>query len=304
MFDKLRRWRSGPVLRRLRNLNHIGGAALAFRPGHFHSPVPDPGQVLLHWRDPANGATIARLPGIATDLAAEHGLWERWAEHRATPGPALNPARRRRYRTEGNRFFNSGDALVYESMLRESRPRRLIEVGSGFSTALALDTFDAAGLDWPEITLIEPYPMRLESLLLPEDLLQLTIVERDVQEVPDAAFSALAAGDILFINSTHVAKTGSDVLHLVFNLFPLLKAGVIVHFHDIVWPFEYPRAWAVEENYGWNEIYLLRAFLAGNAGWQITFFNDHFAKLGGEVVAPALAQTGGNLGSGLWLTKM
>jgi len=303
MIDRLKRWRSGPVARRLRNLRHIGGAALAFRPGHFYSPVPDPQQVRLHWRDPAGGGSTASLPGIATDLAAEHALWARWATHRADPGPALDPSRRRRYRLEGNRNYGVGDAIVYEAMLRETLPRRLVEIGSGFSTALALDVLDAAGLDWPDITVIEPYPALLHGLLLPGDMQRMSIIPCDVQAAPDAPFVALRAGDILFIDSTHVAKTGSDVLHEVFNLLPLLAPGVIVHFHDVFWPFEYPRAWVVDGNYGWNEIYLLRAFLTGNADWRITFFNDHFAKLGGAVVQETLALTGGDLGGGLWLRK-
>ena len=97
-----------------------------------------------------------------------------------------------------------------------------------------------------------------------------------------SVFDELNEGDILFIDSTHVLRTGSDVCFELFEVLPRLAPGVLVHFHDIFWPFEYPRAWVVDENRSWNELYAIRAFLMNNSDWHIIFFNHYFAKTGRE----------------------
>jgi hypothetical protein len=108
---------------------------------------------------------------------------------------------------------------------------------------------------------------------------------------------------VLFIDSTHVSKAGSDVNHELFEILPRLKPGVLVHFHDVFWPFEYPEAWTFESRRSWNEIYLLRAFLSGNREYEIVFFNDYFRARHGDAAAavPKFAQ---NPGGGLWLRKV
>ena len=85
-------------------------------------------------------------------------------------------------------------------------------------------------------------------------------------------FAALEGGDILFIDSTHVLKTGSDVVRLYNEIVPRLNAGVIVHIHDIFYPFEYPRDWVLEGR-AWSEAYLVRVFLAFNSEYEILLFN-------------------------------
>jgi len=109
---------------------------------------------------------------------------------------------------------------------------------------------------------------------------------------------------LLFIDSTHVLKTGSDVCHELFNILPVLKKGVIVHFHDIFWPFEYPDDWILKENRSWNEIYALRAFLMNNSEFEILFFNDFFARNFDDeikIVRPDMLK---NTGGSLYLKKI
>ena len=74
------------------------------------------------------------------------------------------------------------------------------------------------------------------------------VFEKPVQQVPLSIFDALQAGDILFIDFTHVLRTGGDVCFELFEILPRLSRGVLVHFHDMFWPFEYPRSWSVDEN--------------------------------------------------------
>ena len=115
------------------------------------------------------------------------------------------------------------------------------------------------------MTAIEPFPEQLRSVMRDGDADRITVRQHKVQEVPADELADLHAGDVLFVDSTHVAKIGSDVNHLVFDVFPRLPPGVLVHVHDIAYPFEYPQEW-VEEGRAWNEAYLLRAFCSKTRG--------------------------------------
>jgi hypothetical protein len=201
-----------------------------------------------------------------------------------------------------NGAFDIGDATVLYCMLRHFKPRQTIEIGSGFSSACTLDTIERH-LGDVRCTFIEPFPRLLHSLIKPEDRSKQRIISTPVQDVPFDTFDSLDAGDILFIDSTHVLKTGSDVAFEVFEVLPRLKSGVIVHIHDMFYPFEYPREWVIERNYSWNEIYAVRAFLMNNEGFRIVFFDDHFARFGRDLIerdAPRMIQ---NTGGSLWLVR-
>jgi hypothetical protein len=113
-------------------------------------------------------------------------------------------------------------------------------------------------------------------------------------------FDELGAGDMLIIDSTHVAKVGSDVNHLVFEVLPRLAPGVLVHVHDIYHGFEYPRAWAYQLR-AWNEAYVLRALLMFNLAWEIVFFNSFIAARHPEAFAASLPAAAESPGSSLWL---
>lgn len=164
-----------------------------------------------------------------------------------------------------NGMYGRADAAVLHAMLRHHRPGRVLEVGSGYSTAVALDVAERH-LPQLRITCVEPNTQRLRSRLRPGD--DVVIIEAPVQDVPLAAFTELEAGDVLFIDSTHVLKSGSDVAWLYLHVLPVLAPGVIVHVHDIHWPFEYPERW-LREGRDWTEVYLLRAFLTHNDAWSV-----------------------------------
>lgn len=193
--------------------------------------------------------------------------------------------------------------MILYSMLRYFCPKRFIEIGSGFSSACALDTIERYLDGSVECTFIEPFPELLYSLMKANDMISHTLIASQVQDVSSETFDQLESGDILFIDSTHILKTGSDVAFELFEILPRLKSGVIVHFHDIFYPFEYPREWVIERNYSWNEIYAIRAFLTGNRDFRILFFNDYFAKAERETVEMSAPRMLGNPGGGLWLQK-
>jgi hypothetical protein len=88
-------------------------------------------------------------------------------------------------------------------------------------------------------------------------------------------FERLEAGDILFIDSSHVVKTGSDVNYLFLEVLPRLKPGVVIHVHDIFLPHEFPKAWVMDLHLFWTEQYLLQAFLTHNAEFEVLFANAY-----------------------------
>jgi predicted O-methyltransferase YrrM len=200
-----------------------------------------------------------------------------------------------------NPAYSYTDGLTLHSMMRIFKPKRIIEIGSGFSSCMMLDTNDHFFDGQIQCTFIEPYPELLHSLMQPEDA-QYHVIGEGVQTVDTQLFTELQANDILFIDSTHVSKLGSDVNRILFDILPLLQSGVIIHFHDIFWPFEYPKEW-IKEGRAWNEIYLLRAFLEFNSEFELLFFanylHQHHQNWFQDNMPLYLKNAGGNI----WLRK-
>lgn len=202
-----------------------------------------------------------------------------------------------------NPAYSYSDALVLHSMLRLIRPQRMIEVGCGYSSAMALDT-NARCLDnTVQMTFIEPYPQLLHDLMQPGDAARVTIVPSRLQDLDPEFFLQLKAGDILFIDSTHVSKVNSDVNYLFFEVLPRLHTGVHIHFHDIFYPFEYPKSW-VYEGRAWQELYILRAFLQNNAAYQISYFQDFLVSKHRPYFQEHLPLFLKNTGGNIWLKKV
>lgn len=170
-----------------------------------------------------------------------------------------------------NDMFSASAAHVLSQMIMCHNTKRIIEVGSGFSSAVMLDIQERVENSIQRLTFIEPFPNRLKAILKAEDNVQL--YEQMLQEVDLNIFRELEENDILFIDSSHVVKTGNDVNAILFQILPILNSGVIIHFHDISFPFEYSSKW-VYEGRNWNEAYVLRAFLQYNSAFRIIFWGD------------------------------
>ncbi len=196
----------------------------------------------------------------------------------------------------GNTTFCRGSADVLHYMMRIVKPKRIIEVGSGFSTAVMLDTNNECFGDSICIDSIEPYTERLRSLLRDKDNLQ--IHECRLQDIPLDFFNKLESGDILFIDSSHVSKIESDVNYYLFEIFPRLSNGVYIHFHDMFWPFIYPKKW-VYKGLAYNEMFLLRAFLMNNSKYSVQFFGEMIMNLYPEKLNEKLKDISGSL----WIRK-
>jgi len=272
MFKRL----LAPVLDRLPYVGRLRQSlrdAGQYPAGHYYSPIPQHDEIVAIIDSAAARSTD--LPEIALNTAGQRDLLTSFeAFYNELPFPKTQSPDCRYYYEQT--FFGYSDAIFLYSFLRFFQPRRIIEVGSGFSSAVILDTVERFLPRRPELTFIEPYPDRLKMLLRPADQASSHIIERKVQDVPLETFRSLESGDLLFIDSSHVVKCGSDVQFLIFEVMPLLPAGIFVHFHDVFYPFEYPPDWLLGGRY-WNEDYFLRAFLSYNNAWEICFFNTFVA---------------------------
>ena len=242
-------------------------------PGHYYSPFPDPAELTKHKNQIFHRNAELVFPGIDLQTNAQFELLQRLSSYyRSDLFPMDKSANSRYY--FNNQYFCFSDAIFLSAMMREWRPKRIIEIGSGFSSAVMLDVNEQYFNNSIQLTFVEPFPEdRLNDLVRAAD--NCSIIKDFVQHVPVQSFLELEENDILFIDSSHVSKTYSDVNHLIFNILPLLKKGVIVHIHDVLFPFEYPAEWMIDQQRAWNEAYLVRAFLQFNSAFRIELFTSY-----------------------------
>lgn len=164
-----------------------------------------------------------------------------------------------------NSQYSHSDAMSYYALLRHIKPGKIIEIGSGFSTLVAAEAVDKNGVG--HITCIEPYPRKFLQRMK-----QIDLIERPAQEITvDWLNNNLNDGDVLFIDSTHTVKTGSDCLHIYLRLLPKIKRNIYVHVHDIFLPFGLPEQWLADLHIYWTEQYLLLGFLLDNPKVQFLY---------------------------------
>jgi predicted O-methyltransferase YrrM len=269
--------------------------------GHFYSPVISIEDVKKREADIWKNAAIDGIRGVNLRTDEQKKLVQQFATYYAEMPFQAEKQPNLRYYFE-NMYYGYTDGTILYSFIRHSKPKRIIEVGSGFSSAVMLDTNELFFNNQVELTFIDPYAERLFSLLTEEDKKRVTVIEKDVQTIPLSTFEQLEAGDILFIDSTHVSKTGSDVNYILFEILPTLRSGVLIHFHDIFYPFEYPKEW-VFRGFNWNEDYILKAFLMYNDQFHIKLFSEYLHQHHSQVFA-AMPLTYKNKGGNLWIEKI
>jgi predicted O-methyltransferase YrrM len=267
-------WRNKAVVRSL-----LGSENYVFvrdyPPGHFYSAIPDL-QDFRRYGAPPDLNPVETLGGVALRPASQSKLLQGFASYYPSLPFSAHASQEFRYYLD-NPFFSFGDGIILYSMLRHFEPRRVVEIGSGYSSAAMLDTSEKFLHSGLEFTFVDPFPERLYGLLRMSDRARCRIEVKPVQEVDGGIFRALRENDILFVDSSHVAKTCSDLVHILFNILPTLNPGVLVHFHDVPWPFEYPQQW-INGGRAWNEAYFLRSFLQYNTAFEIVYFNDYMAR--------------------------
>ena len=172
-----------------------------------------------------------------------------------------------------NPSFSWADGAITQAIIRSAKPKRIIEVGAGFSTCLICDVNKNYFNSSIKVTSIDPFILDYSRFRELIESNELEFIQKPVQEIDLELFDALDTGDILFIDSSHVSKAGSDVNWLFFRVLPRIKQGVLIHIHDVFFPFDYPADWLAGGR-SWNEVYLLRAFLQFNDSFQMFLMNN------------------------------
>lgn len=269
--------------------------------GHFYSPLPSKEDEEKYCANkPVDVDSSIRL-NIDEQLALCNEMKKfynpgRFAETESGLGQNGNT----RYYYE-NKFFSYGDGIILNMFLRKTHPKRIVEVGCGFSSAMMLDTCDMfAELGDVDFTFIEPEPER--RLLKLVDAREINLIKSNLQDLsPDLICGALDCGDLLFIDSSHVVKLNSDVMFIFDRILPNLKKGVYVHFHDVVYPFVYPDCW-VREGRFWNEVFFLKQFLAYNDSWKIVLWPVMLHQK--NLIQDIFPLINRNIGGSLYLQKI
>lgn len=174
-----------------------------------------------------------------------------------------------------NLTFGPVDAEVLYCMIRHFQPRKVIEIGSGYSTFLSAEAIlkneEESGFR-ADLIAVDPHPNRVLKSGFPG---LSKLISRKIEDVDLTELEALKENDILFIDSSHVLKIGNDVYYEYLEILPRLNKGVIVHIHDLFFPYEYPKTWVLKMRRFWNEQYLLQAFLAFNNAFEVLWCGSY-----------------------------
>jgi len=267
----------GDRIKAYKDLVQVSRDCGGYKPGHFYSPIPSREE--LKSRADTIFTNTDTLD-IDLNIDKQFQFLETFKTQRSDfPYDFLNDKENEnlRYRFTNRPQYRYSDVTFLYNVIRHLEPQRIVEVGSGASSAVMLDINDLFFKSSINLTFIEPYPERLYRYLNEQDRDNTSIMTKKVQDVPMEVFESLKENDILFIDSSHVSKVGSDVNHIIFNILPRINKGVWIHFHDIFYPFELPLHWVMRGRF-WNESYLLRAFLMNNDAYEIMCFNTLLHK--------------------------
>jgi predicted O-methyltransferase YrrM len=251
-------------------------------PKHYYTPFADLDQLAQSkkiWAKPSE------MPGMAISLAAQAKEFA----HFCAPF-AAEVVDNQNYKFGVQEHFGPGfgyiEAKVLHTMIRSLKPAKVIEIGSGVSTWCSLQALQKNQFENQksfELICVEPYPSaKLQSLA------QIKLERRFVQTCPHSLFEQLQAGDILFIDSSHTVKPGADVNFLFLEVIPRLRPGVIIHVHDIYFPYDYQRD-VLQTFFQASETALLRALLIGNEHLKILFSLSHLHYVSPQTIANVFA---------------
>lgn len=224
-------------------------------PVHFYSPIPQVGSI-----DPSSYEKIIDCVGLDFQETSQLEFMD---------DAALKYAGE--YKPSENIGLSLLDAYILYSMIRNKAPKLFVEIGSGESTKIslkALQANQAEGNDFKFIA-VEPYPKQYLRDLESDNF---SLMVNKVQEIPLSVFQN---ADILFIDSSHVSKFGSDVNYEMLEIVPLMKVGSIIHWHDIMIPGDYPRSWVENNHIFWNESYMVHTFMLFNKAFRIIWASKY-----------------------------
>ncbi|MFK8011970.1 MAG: class I SAM-dependent methyltransferase [Marinicellaceae bacterium] len=277
---------------------------MAHEPGHFYSPVVNP-----HDITPRQDQIWPEKPDIKGIDFNEHYHQKVLQEFYPKYISQYNYVESHDQTHSDNEYYTQNsqfswlDSRTLFVLLNQWQPKKMIEVGSGFSSLLTANVNHTLLNDGIDFTCIEPYPRDFLKKKIPG--LNNVVIEK-VEDVDKKVFTNLQAGDILFIDSSHVSKTGSDVNFLFFEILPILNKGVKIHIHDIFFPHDYLKEWVIDENRSWNEQYLLRALLMFSDTFKVLFGCSYAQHKYPDLVVKALNHKDkhGFGGGSIWIEKI
>jgi hypothetical protein len=261
-------------------------------PLHFYYPIPDTRELSAKaWHD-------SQLVGIDMRPAAQlrflHDISAKYAgEYGAFP---IEPNGSGRFHVD-NDAFNGIDPYVYYCFIRHFRPQTIIEVGSGYSTLLGARACRLNGKT--RYLCIDPWPRQL----IEEAAHDVELVRSRAEDMDVRLFEQLRANDVLFVDSSHVVRTAGEVCYIILEVLPRLAEGVLVHFHDIFLPADYPKEWVAEKQLFWTEQYLLHAYLADNAHTRVIFASHYMASTYPDQVRQSFPDSPWVGGASFWIQK-
>ena len=235
-------------------------AGVGIIPHHYYSPLVFPSDLRLdQWNK-------RQISGLDLNESGQLSLLEQFHyKDELLAIPLEDQGSRQFYYHNGS--YESGDAEYFYNIIRHFKPHRIVEVGSGYSTLLAMRAIENNRKDDPSYSCdhvcIEPY----ERPWLEQT--SATVIREKVEMCPDEIFDRLRDNDILFIDSSHVIRPQGDVLHEYLHILGRLSYGVLIHVHDVFTPYDYPAELVIGTRNMWNEQYLLEALLCFNQQFEV-----------------------------------
>lgn len=275
---------------------------------HYYSPIPDINELANRriWDKKSELSGIDFRPEQQLALLAQLG--QKFGSECDWP---LTPTAIPTQFYLKNNSFSYGCASALHTMIRRFKPQHFIEIGSGHSSKVISKAFelnkDNDHVHTPEYIVVDPYP---DELLLKQLPSVSRILKEKVECVDPKLFERLGENDILFVDSGHTVRTGSDVNFIILEVLPRLRPGVIIHFHDINLPYEYQKVYFTNPQFRmfWTEAYLLQAFLAFNRDFEILLAmnylqTDHMNKFRNAFSPFKLEDNWANSGS-FWIRRI
>lgn len=227
-------------------------------PRHFYSSVPDIRELTgsADWRAPRP------MTGVAgTDVDAQLAEARAWFTPEVGAALKATDVHADACKENGADGYGPMEAQFLHAFVATRKPRRVVQVGAGVTTAVILAAAKHHKID-VDVTAVDPFPTPLLERLASEG--SITLLRSPAQTVDMETFTALEAGDLLLIDSTHTVKVGSEVNRMILDVLPRLQPGVVVHVHDIMFPYDYQPDTLDGRLFFWDESTLLHAFLIGN----------------------------------------
>ena len=246
---------------------------------------------------------IKPIPPLSADItlriAEQLGLLQSFSTIDYTDLIARMENGQSRYKKDNGRF-DTPDALVLHCMLRTIKPNHIIEIGSGMSSCMIMDTNEGYFNNEINCTFIDIDTSALMEYCRAADITRNTIIESPIQDIDITPFLSLQAGDILFVDSSHIYSPGSDVFDIIHRILPVIRSGVHIHFHDIFHDFHYPTEWGKTD---WNEVQIIQSFLSQHPQYSVEFFSSYLSHVFSEDFRTTFPILEYIHGGSLWLKK-